>query len=68
MAHFLCGWPLLLVAIGGAIGGALGAGAYAINLAIYKSKMPVVFKILLNAGVGLSAIAAWLIIASALRK
>ena len=37
MAHAMCGWPLILVAIGGLIGGALGAAAYAINLAIYKS-------------------------------
>jgi hypothetical protein len=68
MAHALCGWPLILVAIGGAIGGALGAVAYGINVAIYKSRMPVVFKIILNLGVGASAIALWLIISSALLR
>ena len=68
MAHVMCGWPLILVGIGGAIGGALGGVAYAINLAIYKSKMPVIFKLILNLGVGFSAIAVWWIIASAIRK
>ena len=68
MAHVLCGWPLILVGIGGAIGGALGAAAYAINLAIYKGTMPGIFKVVLNLVVGTSAIAGWLIIASALRK
>src|SRR5580765_1399614 len=27
-AHVACGWPLVMVAFGGAIGGGLGAGAY----------------------------------------
>ncbi len=39
-AHVLCGWPLLLVLIGGAIGGGLGGAAYAINIGIYKSSLP----------------------------
>jgi len=68
MAHALCGWPLILVVLGGAIGGALGALAYGINIAIYKAKMPVMFKLILNLGVGFSAIAVWLLIALALRK
>jgi hypothetical protein len=68
MAHVMCGWPLILVAIGGAIGGALGAVAYVINLAIYKSRMPSIFKIILNLGVGFSAIAIWWIIVLAIRK
>ena len=57
-----------LVVLGGAIGGALGAVAYGINIAIYKAKMPVMFKLILNLGVGFSAIAVWLLIALALRK
>jgi hypothetical protein len=68
IAHVLCGWPLIMVAIGGAIGGALGAVAYAINLSIYKSRMPVIFKLILNLGVGFSAIAVWWIIVLAIRK
>ena len=62
-AHFLCGWPLLMVAIGGAIGGGLGGAAYAINLSIYKSKMHLVAKIVLNLLVGVAAFGIWLAIA-----
>lgn len=65
-AHLLCGWPLLLVAIGGAIGGGLGGAAYGINLGIYKSKLPVFAKILLNILVGCSAIGLWLLLAIAI--
>jgi hypothetical protein len=68
MAHALCGWPLILVVMGGMIGGALGAVAYGINVAIYKSRMPVILKIILNLVVGASAIAVWLIIVSALPR
>ena len=68
IAHVLSGWPLILVIIGGVIGGALGAGAYGINLAIYKSKMPGVLKVMLNFGVGFTAIAIWLLIAWAIHK
>lgn len=62
IVHILCGWPLLLVAIGGAIGGGLGGAAYGINLAIYKSGLPVTAKIILNFLAGVSAIAIWAII------
>ncbi len=65
-AHFLCGWPLLLVAIGGAIGGGLGGVAYAVNMAIYKAQLPVALKVLLNLVVGFSAIGLWLGIAMAI--
>src|SRR5689334_20192752 len=47
LIHLACGWPLVMVAIGGAIGGALGGAAYGINMAIYKSKLPVVVKVIL---------------------
>jgi hypothetical protein len=66
--HFMCGWPLLLVAIGGAIGGGLGGAAYGINVAIYKSKLPVGAKVLLNIVVGLAAIGIWFAIAMAIES
>lgn len=47
-AHLICVWPLLLVAIGVAIGGALGGLAYGVNVGIYKSKLPLPAKIILN--------------------
>lgn len=68
MVHVLCGWPLILVLFGGAIGGALGGVAYATNLAIYKSNMPSVVKIILNPIIGLAAIGLWFVIAMAIRR
>ena len=66
-AHAMCGWPLLLVAIGGAIGGGLGGAAYGVNIMIYKSRLPVPAKIALNIIAGLSAIGIWLSIAMAIQ-
>lgn len=65
-AHVMCGWPLVLVLIGGLVGGACGGAAYAINLAIYKSNMANGIKIVLNLLTGLAAIGLWLGIVSAL--
>jgi hypothetical protein len=68
IGHILCGWPLLLVAIGGAIGGGLGGAAYAINAGIYKSNLPIPAKVVLNIIVGSAAIVIWYSIAMALRS
>ncbi|HPB68771.1 MAG TPA: hypothetical protein PLT76_03755 [Candidatus Omnitrophota bacterium] len=65
--HVMCGWPLILVLIGGLIGGGLGAGAYVINRIIYKSKLPVFLKVIFNICVGLSAFVLWLVIVSILK-
>jgi hypothetical protein len=64
--YLICGWPLALVAIGGAIGGALGGAAFGVNLAIWKSPMPLPVKIVLNPIVGFAAIGIWLAIAFAI--
>jgi len=62
-AHILCGWPLLLVAVGGFIGGGLGGLAYGVNVGIYRSKkIPVIAKVFLNLVVGASAVILWLVI------
>jgi hypothetical protein len=63
--HVMCGWPLVLVAVGGAVGGGLGGLAYGINVWVYKSKLPTAVKIVLNPLIGLAAIAGWLAIAAA---
>ena len=60
VAHVFCGWPIILIIIGGAIGGGLGAVAYFINLAIYKSRLHTPIKIMLNVLAGLSAFGIWL--------
>ncbi|MBX3416410.1 MAG: hypothetical protein KF851_02310 [Pirellulaceae bacterium] len=67
IAHVICGWPLLLVLIGGAIGGILGAAAYVVNLAIYKTELPAPVKVVLNVVVGFAAIGIWVVIALAIR-
>jgi hypothetical protein len=66
LIHLACGWPLAMVAIGGAIGGALGGLAYGINMATYKSKLPVALKVILNPMVGAAAIGGWWMIAMAI--
>jgi hypothetical protein len=66
-AHVLCGWPLVRVAIGGAIGGGLAGVAYAINVGIYKSGLPVPAKVVLNILTGLAAVGIWFAIAMAIQ-
>jgi hypothetical protein len=65
-AHLICGWPLILVLFGGLIGGGLGGAAYCVNLAIYKSRLPVAAKILLNLATGAAAFVFWLVIVAAI--
>jgi hypothetical protein len=67
-AHLMCAWPLLLVAVGGLVGGALGGLAYGINIAIYKSTLPAAVKVILNPIVGVAAIGGWLAIAMAIQS
>ena len=66
-AHVMCGWPLILVGVGGALGGALGGGAYVINVAIYKSHLPAAAKVALNLVCGVVAFALYWVIARELR-
>jgi len=66
-AHVMCGWPLLLIAVGGAIGGGLGGAAYGVNVGIYRSKLPVPVKVVLNLAVGMAAIGIWLAVAVAIQ-
>ena len=62
--HIMCGWPLILVLVGGLIGGGLGGAAYVINLKIYKSGLQTPIKIVLNLVVGISAALLWLVLAT----
>jgi hypothetical protein len=66
--HLMCGWPLLLVAVGGAIGGLLGGLAYGANLAVYRSKLAVPLKVVLNIAAGLAAFGLWLLAAKVVRS
>lgn len=67
-AHLMCAWPLVLVVIGGAIGGGLGGVAYGVNIAIYKSRMPVAAKVLLNLIAGAAAFIIWAVIAATVQS
>lgn len=67
-AHVACGWPLILVILGGAIGGACGGAAYAANVAIYKSSMPLAAKVALIMATGLAAIFLYLLAVAALQS
>ena len=64
--YIVCGWPLLMIVIGGAIGGALGGAAFGINLGIFKSELPIPLKIVFILLSGMGAFAIWLAIGIAI--
>jgi len=67
-AHLACGWPLVMVAFGGAVGGLLGGSAYLVNLSIFKSRLPLPAKVALNVFTGCAAFVLWAMIASAIHS
>jgi len=58
-AHLICGWPIFLFFIGGAIGGGLGFAAYYFNISVYKSDLSLKAKITQNLLAGFGAFVAW---------
>ena len=68
LAWVVCGWPLLLIIVGGAVGGGLGGAAFGLNVSIYRSSMPVAAKIVLNILTGLAAVGIWFVIALAVSQ
>jgi len=67
-AHLVCGWPLAMVAFGGAIGGGLGGAAYGAGIVIWKSRLPVIAKVVLIPLIGIAAFGLWALIAGALHS
>lgn len=65
-AHVLCGWPLILVAFGGAIGGGLGGLAYGISVSLFQTSLPLAVKIVAPILIGIAAVSVWLAIAVAI--
>jgi hypothetical protein len=59
--------PILLVAVGGALGGLIGALGLVANLAVARTRTPPVVKALIMVGVSVVAYLLWLAIAVALR-
>jgi hypothetical protein len=68
LAHLACGWPLVLVLVGGMIGGGLGGAAYGVNMGIYRSTLPWPIKAVLILLTGFAAIGVWMAIALALQS
>jgi hypothetical protein len=66
IGHVACGWPLLMVLFGGAIGGGLGGLAYGINVGIYKSTLPLPAKVVPNITAGTAAFLLWFVVAAAI--
>lgn len=62
--HIACGWPIALVAIGGAVGGACGGAAWAINMKIMQSSMAPAMRYVLCVVTGIGAIIAYFVIVS----
>lgn len=62
--HLIAGWPLMLILMGGAIGGAFAGLAYAANVKIYRSDLSIINKILANMMCGMVAIMLWWFVAS----
>ena len=58
------GWPILLVFAGGAIGGACGGGAWAINQLVFQNTKNPVLRYLFTGLISIAAIIAYFIIAS----
>lgn len=59
--HLACGWPLVLVGIGGALGGLCGGAAYVISAKIFRKEIPSTKKYIYAILVGLSAIVVYLL-------
>jgi len=67
LVHLVCGWPLILVAIGGAIGGALGGLAYGVGLIVYRKTRSLQTTFLASLGLGGAAAILWYLVVSAIR-
>ena len=65
-AHILCGWPLFLILVGGAIGGGLGGLAYGISISIFKTTVPMPVKIIAPMFIGMAAVVLYFVAAIAL--
>ena len=59
--------PILLIAVGGALGGLIGALGFVANLAVARTRTSSVVKALIMVGVSVIAYFVWLVIAVAVR-
>ena len=52
--HLAAGWPLILVFIGGAVGGACGGMAYALNAKLFNSRISAPLKYVFSFLIGIA--------------
>lgn len=64
--HLAAGWPLILVLAGGAIGGACGGLAYALNGKLFNSKLSNPLKYIFSFLIGIGSIVAYILVVSIL--
>jgi len=64
--HVWLGWPIALVAVGGAIGGACGGAAWALNQKVFHSTRHPLMRYVWTGLISLAAIAVYLIAATVL--
>jgi hypothetical protein len=55
------GWPIVLLFVGGALGGGLGALALSINLSVFRSEQNTFFKYFLTGAISVGAVIVYLI-------
>lgn len=63
-AYLFCCWPLAMVLIGGAIGGALGALAAMINVKIFRSEFKPFQKYLYISLISFISVILWLVLST----
>ena len=62
-AYVLCGWPFALVFLGGLIGGIFGGLAFAANMTVFRSNMPMAARIGISQGIGVAAVVLYFVVA-----
>ena len=61
--YMFAGWPLLMIFIGGAIGGGVGAAAAHCNIRLFRSRMNIFLKYFVTFVISLAAFMVWLLLA-----
>ena len=64
--HLVAGWPLLLLFVGGAIGGACGGAAYALNGKIFNSEIASHLKYVYSVLIGFGAVVLYVVVVAIL--
>ncbi len=64
--HIAAGWPLILMFAGGAIGGACGGAAYALNGKLFNSQLSKPLKYTYSFLIGIGSVILYLIIVAIL--